>query len=363
MQAVALEVIHLPFTLALFRLNLGIPDCEHYVPMASTPVTTYTGVVPQAREITTKPRFSDKVFRIVVTSGGFFSLIVLGLIALFLTIRGIPVFHQMGFKFVTGFDWNAGDPEAGVPATLGIGAMLIGTLVISFIGLILALPIAVGTALFLTYYCPEIIKRPLTILVDLMAAIPSVIYGLWGFFILMPHAVYWAKLIHKYLGFIPIFKMQAPVYERSPFIAGIVVGIMIIPIITAVSREVFSQVPLDRVQAAYALGGTKWTMIRAVVLPFGASGVAGGAMLALGRAMGETVAIYLVLNLYFIPNFQILFSSGGNVASLIVSRFGEAGQFELRGLMAAGLVLFIVTLMVNFLSDIIVKRAARTGQQ
>ena len=331
--------------------------------MPATPVTEYTGVIPEKREITTVPRFSDKVFRFVVTSGGFTSLIILGLIALFLTLRGIPVFHQMGIKFVTGFDWNAGDPDAGTPAVFGIGAMLIGTLVISFIGLILALPVAVGAALFLTYYCPQFIKRPLTILVDLMAAIPSVIYGLWGFFILMPHAIYWAKLLHKYLGFLPFFKMQAPVYERSPFIAGIVVGIMIIPIITAISREVFSQVPLDRVQAAYALGATKWTMIKSVVLPFGASGIAGGAMLGLGRAMGETVAIYLVLNLYFIPNFQVLFSSGGNVASMIVSRFGEAGDFELRGLMAAGLVLFIVTLLVNFLSDFIVKRAARTGQQ
>jgi phosphate transport system permease protein len=240
--------------------------------------------------------------------------------------------------------------------------MLIGTILVSVIGLIMALPIAVGTALFLTYYAPEGVKKPLTIAVDLMAAIPSVIYGLWGFFVLMKYAVYWEKLIHKYLGFIPIFKMQAPVFERSPFIAGIVVGIMIIPIITAISREVFSQVPLDRIQAAYALGATKWTMIRSVVLPFGSSGVAGGAMLGLGRAMGETIAIYLVLNIYFAPNFQVLFSAGGNVASLIVSKFGEAGEYELRGLMAAGLVLFIVTLIVNFLSNAIVKRTSRTGK-
>ncbi|CAB4974203.1 unannotated protein [freshwater metagenome] len=331
--------------------------------MPATPVTEYTGVIPEKREITTVPRFSDKVFRFVVTSGGFTALIILSLIAIFLLLEGLPVFRDQGIKFVTGFDWNAGDPENGVAATFGIGAMLIGTLVVSFIGLVIALPIAVGTALFLTYYAPLWVKRPLTIMVDLMAAIPSVIYGLWGFFILMPHAIYWAKLLHKYLDFLPFFKMQAPVYERSPFIAGIVVGIMIVPIIAAISREVFSQVPLDRVQAAYALGASKWTMIRSVVLPFGASGIAGGAMLGLGRAMGETIAIYLVLNIYFIPNFQVLFSSGGNVASLIVSRFGEAGEYELRALMAAGLVLFVVTLMVNFLSDRIVKRTSRTGGQ
>ena len=326
------------------------------------PITSYTGVIPEKRELTTKPRFSDKVFRAIVTSGGFTSLIILGLIALFLTLQSSTVFREFGLHFLTGFEWSPGDPESGAPAKFGIGAMLIGTLVVSMIGLLIALPISVGTALFINYYAPDWMRKPLTILIDLMAAIPSVIYGLWGFFILMPHAVYWAKLLHKYLGFIPIFRMPSEIYERSPFIAGIVVGIMIIPIITAITREVFSQVPLDRVQAAYALGATRWTMIRAVVLPFGASGVAGGAMLGLGRAMGETVAIYLVLNLYFIPNFNILFSSGGNVASLIVSKFGESEAFELRALMAAGLVLFVVTLLVNFLSDLIVKRTARKGR-
>jgi phosphate transport system permease protein len=323
--------------------------------MLKTPDTEYKGVIPPSRQLTTKPRFSDKVFRFIVTGGGFTSLIILGLIALFLLLEG--------FRFVTGFEWESGDPENGIPARYGIGSMLIGTLVVSFIGLVIALPLAVGTALFLTYYAPERLKRGLTIVVDLMASIPSVIYGIWGFVVLMPHAIYWAKLLHKYFDFLPFFDMPAPVFERSPFIAGIVVGIMIVPIIAAISREVFSQVPIDRIQAAYALGATKWTMIRSVVLPFGVSGIAGGAMLGLGRAMGETIAIYLVLNIYFIPNYDILFSAGGNVASLIVARFGEAGEAELRALMAAGLVLFVVTLLVNFLSDLIVKRASRTGGQ
>jgi phosphate transport system permease protein len=318
---------------------------------------------PEKRELSTTPRFSDKVFRRVVAAGAFTSLIVLGLIALFLANSSFGVFADFGLKFITNFEWNPGDPENGVPAQIGIGAMLIGTLVIAAIGLILALPIAVGTALFLTYYAPEWIKKPLTILVDLMAAIPSVIYGLWGFFILMPHAVYWAKLLNKYLDWIPFFDVPAKIFERSPFIAGIVIGIMIIPIITAITREVFSQVPLDRIQAAYALGATKWTMIKTVVLPYGSSGIASGAMLGLGRAMGETVAVYLVLNIYFIPNFQVLFSAGGNVASLIVSKFGEAGDYELQGLMAAGLVLFGITLIVNFLASFIVKRTSRTGGQ
>lgn len=318
---------------------------------------------PEKRTLTTTPRLSDIVFRRVVAAGAFTSLIVLGLIALFLANRSVGIFQDFGFKFISGFEWNPGDPDNGVPAQLGIGAMLIGTLLIAAIGLVIALPIAVGTALFLTYYAPNWLKKPLTILVDLMASIPSVIYGLWGFFVLMPHAVYWAKLLNKYLGWIPLFDVQANVFERSPFIAGIVIGVMIIPIITAITREVFSQVPLDRIQAAYALGATRWSMIKTVVLPYGSSGIASGAMLGLGRAMGETVAVYLVLNIYFIPNFQILFSAGGNVASLIVSKFGEASDYELQGLMAAGLVLFAITLIVNYLSTLIVKRTSRTGGQ
>ena len=317
----------------------------------------------QKRELSTTPRRSDKIFRRVVAAGAFTSLIILGLITLFLANRSVGIFQDFGFKFVTGFEWNPGDPENGVPAQLGIGAMLIGSLLIAATGLVMALPIAVGTALFLTYYVPNWLKKPLTIVVDLMAAIPSVIYGLWGFFVLMPHAVYWAKLLNKYLGWIPLFDVPSKVFERSPFIAGIVIGIMIIPIITAITREVFSQVPLDRIQAAYALGATKWSMIRTVVLPYGSSGIASGAMLGLGRALGETVAVYLVLNIYFIPNFYLLFSAGGNIASLIVSKFGEANEYELQGLMAAGLVLFVITLIVNYLSTFIVKRTSRTGGQ
>lgn len=157
------------------------------------PLTSYSGVIPEKRELTTKPRFSDKVFRAIVTSGGFTSLIILGLIALFLTLQSSTVFRQFGLHFITGFEWSPGDPESGAPAKFGIGAMLIGTLVVSMIGLMIALPISVGTALFINYYAPDWLRKPLTIMIDLMAAIPSVIYGLWGFFILMPHAVYWAK--------------------------------------------------------------------------------------------------------------------------------------------------------------------------
>ena len=178
----------------------------------------------------------------------------------------------------------------------------------------------------------------------------------------MPTAEYWAKLIHKYLGWIPIFDLQVPVYTRSPFVAGVVLAIMIIPIITSVSREVFSKAPLDRIQAAYALGATRWAMIKAVVIPHGRNGVIGGAMLGLGRAMGETVAVFTVLNIVFQVNWQVLLGAGGNVASLIILKFGEASEYEIKALMAAGLVLFLLTLLVNAIANVIVKTTGKSGR-
>ena len=320
-------------------------------------------VTPQPRKITTKPRVSDQIFRGVVTAFSFSALLILSLIALFLLSKGFSTLREQGLGFITHFEWSVVTDDAGVEtAHFGLQAMLLGTLVISFIALFIAVPLSVLTALFLTFYAPAAVKRILVSVIDLMAAFPSILYGLWGFFVLMPMAEYWAKLIHKWLGWIYIFDVPQSVYTRSPFIAGIVLSVMIIPIITSVSREVFSQTPLDRVQAAYALGATKWGMIRAVVLPFGAGGVVGGSMLGLGRAFGETVAVFSVLNIVFRPNFQILFTQGGNVASMIIQRWGEAGQKEIGALMAAGLVLFILTLGVNFLANSIVTRTVKSGR-
>jgi len=316
-------------------------------------------ITPSPRVITTTPRFSDKVFRGVVTAGGLSSLAILALIAFFLVFNGFETFRAQGIPFLTGFDWVDAQPDEGLPASYGIGAMLFGTLVLGVLALIFGVPIAVGTALFLTYYAPNWLKRPMVLVIDVMAAIPSVVFGLWGFLVLMPHAEYWAKLIHKYFGFIPFFDMPANAYSRSPFIAGIVLGIMIIPIVTSISREIFAQTPIDRIQAAYALGATRWSMIKAVVLPYGRGGVVGGAMLGLGRALGETVAVYTVLNLVYDIRIEILLSAGGSVASMIVNKFGEADPPELRALMAAGFVLFVVTLIVNFIANIILAKTTR----
>ena len=322
-------------------------------------VTPEKKVTPAPRVITTEPRFTDKVFRAVVTTGGMISLILLGLIGFFLIYNGFEAIRNAGLAFLTGFEWVDAIPEENQLASYGIGAMLYGTIVVGIIAMFFGVPIAVGTALFLSYYAPEWFKKPMVIVVDVMAAIPSIVYGLWGFFVLMPHAEYWAKLIHKYLGFIPIFDMPAPVFTRSPFIAGLVLAIMITPIITAISREVFAQTPPERIQAAYALGATKWSMIKAVVFPYGRGGVVGGAMLGLGRALGETVAVYTVLNLVYDIRIEILLSAGGNVASMIVNKFGEADFVELQALMAAGFVLFLFTLIVNFIANYIINKTAR----
>ena len=314
---------------------------------------------PQPRIITTELRFTDKLFRGIVTGGGLISLAILGLIGFFLIYNGFEAIRNAGLAFLTGFEWVDAVPENEQAAAYGIGAMLYGTIVTGILALIMGVPIAVGTALFLSYYAPEWLKKPMVIVVDVMAAIPSIVYGLWGFFVLMPHAEYWAKLIHKYFGFIPFFDMPAPVFTRSPFIAGLVLAIMITPIVTAIAREVFAQTPLERIQAAYALGATKWSMIKAVVFPYGRGGVVGGAMLGLGRALGETVAVYTVLNLVYDIRIEVLLSAGGNVASMIVNKFGEADFVELQALMAAGFVLFLVTLIVNFFANYIINKTAR----
>jgi phosphate transport system permease protein len=327
-------------------------------------VSTPNLVIPSPREITTEPRRSDKVFQGVVTAGGLSSLLILGLITAFLGYRGFEVIRQEGIGFITHSDWSISTDDTGnvVSSHFGLAAMLVGTILCAFVAVIIAVPVSVFSALFLNFYAPNWLKKFLIAIIDMMAAFPSILFGIWGFLVLMPSVEYWAKLLHKYLGWLPIFKMQVPVFTRSPFVAGVVLAIMIIPIITSVSREVFAQTPLDRIQAAYALGATRWAMIKAVVFPYGRSGVIGGAMLGLGRAMGETVAVFTVLNIVFQVNWQVLLGAGGNVASLIILKFGDASPYEIKALMAAGLVLFLLTLIVNATANSIVKRTGKSGR-
>ena len=321
-------------------------------------------VIPSPRNLSTEPRLSDKVFRGVVTSGGLSSLVILGLITIFLAYRGFEVLQQEGFGFITGSEWAITQDESGniIESRFGLAAMLVGTVLCSLVAVVIALPISVLSALYLNFYAPVWLKKALVTVIDLMAAFPSILFGVWGFLVLMPSVEYWAKLINRYLGWIPAFDVVTPYFTRSPFVAGVVLAIMIIPIITSISREIFAQAPLDRIQAAYALGATRWAMIKAVVIPHGRSGVIGGAMLGLGRALGETVAVYTVLNIVFQINWQILLGAGGNVASLIILKFGEAGEYEVKALMAAGLVLFLLSLIINAVANLIVKTTGKSGR-
>jgi phosphate transport system permease protein len=321
-------------------------------------------LIPSPREISTEPRRSDKVFRGVVTSGGLSSLIVLGLIAVFLAYRGFEVLREEGLGFITKADWSITLDESAnvVESHFGLSAMLVGTILCSIVAVVIAVPISVFSALYLNFYAPGWLKKILVAVIDMMAAFPSILFGIWGFLVLMPSVEYWGKLINRYLGWIPIFEVEPYFFSRSPFVAGVVLAIMIIPIITSVSREIFAQAPLDRIQAAFALGATRWAMIKAVVIPHGRSGVVGGAMLGLGRAMGETVAVYTVLNIVFQINWHILLGAGGNVASLIILKFGEASAYEIKALMAAGLILFLLTLAVNAIANAIVKSTGKSGR-
>jgi phosphate transport system permease protein len=325
---------------------------------------TIAKVIPAPREISTEPRRSDKVFRGVVTSGGLSSLVILGLIALFLAYRGFEVLRQEGIGFITQPEWSITLDESAnvVESQFGLSAMLVGTILCSLVAVVIAVPISVFSALYLNFYAPAWLKKVLVTIIDMMAAFPSILFGIWGFLVLMPSVEYWGKLINKYLGWIPAFKVEPYFFTRSPFVAGVVLAIMIIPIITSISREIFAQAPLDRIQAAFALGATRWAMIKAVVIPHGRSGVVGGAMLGLGRAMGETVAVYTVLNIVFQINWYVLLGAGGNVASLIILKFGEASDYEIKALMAAGLVLFLLTLMVNAIANLIVKSTGKSGR-
>jgi phosphate transport system permease protein len=321
-------------------------------------------LIPSPREISTEPRRSDKVFRGVVTGGGLSSLVILGLIAIFLAYRGFEVLRTEGIGFITSAEWSIVTDDSGniTQSNFGLAAMLVGTILCSLVAVVIALPISVFSALFLNFYAPAWLKKILVTVIDLMAAFPSILFGIWGFLVLMPSAEYWGKLINKYLGWIPFFEVKPYFLTRSPFVAGVVLAIMIIPIITSVSREIFAQAPLDRIQAAFALGATRWAMIKAVVIPHGRSGVIGGAMLGLGRAMGETVAVYTVLNIVFQINWHVLLGAGGNVASLIIAKFGEASAYEIKALMAAGLVLFLLTLIVNAIANVIVKSTGKSGR-
>jgi phosphate transport system permease protein len=332
--------------------------------------TATTGFMPPTSDDATDGRRvivparvpADRLYRRLATGAGLMTLVILFLIGLFLLIQAWPAFHQMGLKFFTTTTW---DPEG--THHFGIAAILYWTVVIAVIALAIAVPVSIASALFITEYAPRRVQRWLVSLVDLLAAIPSIIYGIWGVAFLEAHLLGVSRFLSNNLGFIPFLKVPGgrtnpASFAASAFMAGVVVSLMVLPICTSVIREVFSQTPPGEKEAALALGGSRWGMIRTVVLPFGRGGIIGGAMLGLGRALGETIAVALVISPIFTVSIHWLANGANGVAPLIALRFGEASRkFGIPALMAAGLSLFVLTLVVNFLASIVVARS-RSGK-
>lgn len=298
----------------------------------------------------------DRLFRGGVTATALLTLVILVLIGTFLVIKAQPALHVSGWSFLTERRW---DTEATHPR-FGVAALVYGTVVIAVIALVIAVPTATLTALFLTDYAPRRLRRPLTSLVDLLASVPSIVFGLWGVFALQPHLVGIATWLSTHLAAVPVLRVDRASYTGSAFVAGVVVSLMVLPIITSVVREVFASAPLGEKEAALALGSTRWAMVRTVVLPFGKGGIVAGTMLGLGRALGETVAVAVIVSPAFTINPHVLQTGANSIAALIALRFGDANALGLSALMAAGVALFAMTLVVNVCASFVVARS-RSG--
>lgn len=299
----------------------------------------------------------DRVFNRSITAAAFSALVILAGIAIFLGLQTVPIIQTQGWSFLTTTAWNIETD----PITAGIGGMIYGSLLLALIGLVIAVPASILLSIFMVFLAPPRLSKILTTVIDLMAAIPSVILGLWAFYILNAPAEQWQSLLNQYLGWIPLFENTSGNFLGTPFIAGFVLAIMMIPIITSITREVLARTPPELVNAAESLGCSMWTMLRYVALPYGRGGIIGGIMLGLGRALGETIAVFFVLKVVFDINwYHIIESGGGSVATLIVSRFGEiSGEYDLQVLLAAGFFLFLATLIVNVIANLIVSRTGR----
>ena len=317
--------------------------------------TEPTEDLDQPRELLRSHDRSDRIFRRVTTGAAASSLIVMGLIAVFLFIQARPALTKAGWSFFTRFEWT---PD-GEPAIYGIASSVYGTVVMSILALAIAVPVSISTALFINEFSPRRVRRGLITLIDLLAAVPSIIFGLWGRDYLMPKLNGLASFLSRHFGFIPIFKVKVPIFGSSIFVASIVLALMITPIITSVSRAVMAETPRSHCEAALALGGSRSGMVRRVILPFSRSGLVGGAMLGLGRAMGETIAVALILSIDFRAPTGLLSPGGSSIAGMIANQFGEASTNGRSALIGAGLSLFVLTLVVNLIARSIVNRSNR----
>jgi len=303
-----------------------------------------------------RSNIADRSFRGLVLVAGYALLAVLVAIAVFLVVKAIPALHKDHVNFLTSFDWDPDD----TPAKFGVGVLIYGTLISALIGLIVAVPVALGVSMFTAFYAPRRIAVVLGYLVDLLAAVPSVVYGLWGVLFLVPYSEKLQAWVARYFGWTHVLSSDST-FGQSFFVAGVVLAVMILPIIAAISREIFLQVPQTQREAALALGATRWEMIKWAALPYARSGIISAIVLGFGRALGETIAVALVLS----SNYQLvtkLFTPGGNtIAANIANSFGDAGKTGVGALIASGLVLFIITLVVNLFARSIAKQPFSSG--
>ncbi|WP_222268413.1 phosphate ABC transporter permease subunit PstC [Modestobacter marinus] len=295
-----------------------------------------------------KRRVGDRIFAGSASGSGILILLVLAGVAIFLIGEAWPAITAA-----------AADLPGGQTLTAYIGPLVFGTLIAAVIALLVATPLAVAIALYITYYAPRRLATAMGYVIDLLAAIPSVVYGFWGIAALAPALVPLYGWLAENLGFIPLFAGPASATGRTMLTIGLVLAVMILPIISAISREVFSQAPALHREAALALGATRWEMIRMAVLPYGKSGVIGGAMLGLGRALGETMAVAIVLSGSGGITFNLISSSNpSTIAANIALQFPESTGLAVNTLIASGLALFAITMAVNMLARWIVNRRA-----
>jgi phosphate transport system permease protein len=315
------------------------------------------------RTIFARPSRGDRIFRGILRAAGLSVFVITGMILVFLIVRSAKALRIAGWSFLTTRTWFTNNPtHFGIAAILPMGIM------IAVIAMVIALPAALSISLYISEYAPPRLKRPLIGLIDLMAAIPSIVYGLWGLLFLMPRILGFDAWLARHLSFIPVFHFSLSLSQPanlagSTFICGLVVSLMVIPIITSLSRQVFSQAPQGEREGAYALGATRWGMIRTVVLPFGRGGVIGATMLGMGRALGETIAVTLIANQVLHLNFHVLESGANSISATIAlefQSFPDPRSVGLSALMAAGLVLFALTLVVNTIGAVVIGRS-RSG--
>jgi phosphate transport system permease protein len=299
-----------------------------------------------------KTRFSmESGFRGLSTAAGAMVLVIIVAIAIFLISKAVPALRADNANFLTTKEWFPNDAQP----RFGIAALAFGTVLSSIIALIVAVPIALGIALFLSHYAPRRLATPLGFVIDLLAAVPSVVFGLWGRDVFLNPVRDFSVWLNHYFGWIPLFGGDGP-FGRSIMLGSLVLAIMVLPIVTSLSREVFQQTPLMNEEAALALGATKWEMVRTAVLPYGKPGVIAAVMLGLGRALGETIALALTLGIVFNISFNLIQNGGNSIAANIANTFGEANETGRGALIASGLVLFIITLVVNMAARAIIYR-------